>query len=172
MARGLGWFGKLAAGLLLEPEQNPGGVVYGVLVTGALIAAEGGQQETYRSVLEASLLALALYWLAHAYARSYGERLGRVEAPLLAQLARAFVHEAALLKGAALPVMALAAARLAGLGLPAGVTVALWAAGIELVVLEGLAGLQRKLPRRELLLEVSVGGLLGAGILGIRVLLH
>jgi hypothetical protein len=84
----------------------------------------------------------------------------------------ALIEEAALLKGAALPVVAMLVAWVARAGLETGVTAALWTAGVELFALEIMAGLRRRLPIRERAVETVMGAGLGGGILALRVLLH
>jgi hypothetical protein len=66
----------VALGLIdrVVPE-NPGGVIYGVIVIGALLAAESGRHEGYADTLGSALLATGLYWLAHAYAALVGGRV-------------------------------------------------------------------------------------------------
>ena len=58
----------------IEPVENPAGVIYGVLAIGALLAAESGRHESYADTLGSVLIALCLYWLAHAYADVLGHR--------------------------------------------------------------------------------------------------
>ena len=156
----------------LEPEANPSGVIYGVLAMGTLLAAEGARGETYAAVMGASVLALVLYWLAHAYARHFASRLEQPEQPGLRWIGPAVLHEAAMLKGAAMPIVAMLLSWVLRAPLSAAVTAALWTAGVELLVLELLAGLRRHLGILDIAVEVALGGILGAGVLGIRVLLH
>jgi len=155
----------------LEPEANPSGVVYGVLAIGTLIAAEGSRHETYASVISASLLALVLYWLAHAYARYFGSRLEEPSEKGVQWIGPAMLREAAMLKGASLPVVAMLLTWLARAPLSTGVVSALCTAGVELFVLELLAGLGRHLSVREITLEVAIGAVLGGGVFSIRLLL-
>ena len=159
-------------GALLEPESNPGGVVYGVLAIGTLLAAEGARRETYPAVLEASGLALVLYWLAHAYSGYFGDRAESGAAFSPRRFLHAVAHEAALLKGAVLPVAALLVAWVFRSPLSLAVTIALWTAALELVLLEVAVGVRRKLSVVELAFELSLGLLLAGGILGVRLLLH
>jgi hypothetical protein len=41
-------------------------VVYGVILVGALLAAESGVHETYLDTVLSAVIATAIYWLAHA----------------------------------------------------------------------------------------------------------
>ena len=47
----------------------------GVIVIGALLAAESGLHETYLDTFASGGIAAALYWLAHAYSDVLGRRL-------------------------------------------------------------------------------------------------
>src|ERR1039458_1864530 len=68
-----GWIGRAID--WIEPVRNPASVIYGVLAVGALLAAESGRHESYAVTLGSVLIALCLYWLAHAYADVLGHRL-------------------------------------------------------------------------------------------------
>ena len=48
--------------------SNVGGLVYGTITVAALLAAERAQRETYPETVGAVLIAIALLWVAHAYA--------------------------------------------------------------------------------------------------------
>jgi hypothetical protein len=164
------WLGRAAR--WLGPDVNPGGVIYGVLTVGTLLAAESSRRETYGAVVASSCLALALYWIADTYAHHLGNRLERPSEWTPAEIVAALAHEAALLKGALLPILATVIAWAVGANLETGVTAALWTAGVELLALEVTAGVRRRLPLREMVAETVVGASLGGGILGLRLLLH
>jgi len=86
---------------------NPGGVVYGILAIGALLAAESGEHESYLDTLASAAIAAALYWVAHAYAELLGQRLAERERLCASALARALAHDWAIMRGAALPLLAI-----------------------------------------------------------------
>jgi hypothetical protein len=100
----------------IAPADNPSAVVYGILTCGALLAAESTRKETVTEAISASAITLVLYWLAHAYSEALGERLESGHAWDAGQLLRVAGHEAALLKGAALPVVVLVVAGGLGVG--------------------------------------------------------
>jgi len=61
--------GRLGRALeVLVPSENPAAAIYGVLTIGALLTAETGLHEKYIDTVGSALIAVALYWLAHAYA--------------------------------------------------------------------------------------------------------
>ena len=93
----------------VEPEDNPSGVIYGTIAVGAVLAAESTRRETFSDTIEATVLILGLYWLAHTYATVAGDRLKARETLSLRRFWRALLHEGAIVKGAALPIAVLAA---------------------------------------------------------------
>ena len=58
---------------------NPAAAIYGVITVGALLAAEGGGHDTYAETLIALLLAISMYWIAHAYSAYAGGRFAEGE---------------------------------------------------------------------------------------------
>jgi hypothetical protein len=155
-----------------EHVENPGGIVYGVVAIGTLIAAEGARRDTHAQVIEASCLAVLLYWLAHGYARYVNARAEDPESAVLRRLGLALAHELTILIGAVVPLAALVVAWVAGTSLAAGVNIAIGVAGAEIVALEVTDAVTRKLKAKDFVVEVGTGVLLGIGILGVRLLLH
>lgn len=147
-------------------------MVYGIIVIGALLAAESGRHETYLDTIASTLLAAALYWVAHAYASLLGRRLEHQERLSAGTLMRALAHDWAIMRGAALPLLALVLAWLAGAALATAVTAALWSAVASLIAFELFAGIRSRATPRELVLEVGVGTAMGVAILVLKIILH
>lgn len=147
-------------------------MVYGIIVIGALLAAESGRHETYLDTIASTLLAAALYWVAHAYASVLGRRLELHERLSAATLIRALAHDWAIMRGAALPLLALVLAWIAGAALATAVTAALWSAIASLIAFELFAGIRSRATPSELVLEVGVGGAMGVAILLLKIILH
>ncbi len=165
-----GWVGRAID--WIEPGENPASVIYGVLAVGALLAAESGRHESYADTLGSVLIALCLYWLAHAYADVLGGRLKTHERLSAETLWRALIDEAAILAGATLPLLALALTWALGVALASGVEVALWSAVGSLIGFELLAGIRARATPSELLLDAGVGMTMGLAILALKVVLH
>jgi hypothetical protein len=156
----------------IEPEENPAGVVYGTILGGALLAAESTRHENLAEAVGATALTLVLYWAAHTYARMLGDRMESGQAWSPRQILGVAGREAALLKGAALPLIVLVVAALIGAGTADAVLAALVAAGLLLVVLEAIAGWRARLRGVELGLQVVVTAGLGVGIVLLKAVLH
>jgi hypothetical protein len=152
----------------LVPADNAAGVVYGVITVGALMAAESGRHESYLDAFASALFATLLYWLAHAYADLLGSRLETGERLTAGALGRALARDWAIVRGAAVPLLALVIAWIVGASQEAGVTAALRTAVVTVVVFELLAGIRAKSTPGELLLKAAVGVTMGLAILAVK----
>ncbi len=154
------------------PAENPAGTILGLILIGALLAAESGRRETYRAVLLSSAIAAVLYWVAHSYAGVLGARLTERRRLTVGALMRALAHDVTMIRGAAVPLIGLVVAAIAGASRETAVTVGVWSAIVSLFVFELLAGLRSGASRGELVLETCVGAAMGLGILALKVTLH
>jgi hypothetical protein len=82
------------------------------------------------------------------------------------------VHDWAIVRGAAVPLLALVIAWLVGASREAGVTAALRTAVVTIVVFELLAGVRAKSTFGELLLKATVGVTMGLVILAVKGILR
>jgi hypothetical protein len=156
----------------VEPHDNPAGVVYGTLIVGAVLATESARRETLLETVAATVLALLLYWLAHSYAQTLGERLDRQVPLSAAGIAGSLVRDRAIIRGAMIPILALLIASGAGASLSGAVLAAVWTSAATIVVFEVLAGIRAELRGTELVVQVCAGALMGLAIIGLRTLLH
>jgi predicted anti-sigma-YlaC factor YlaD len=143
-----------------------------VILSGALIAAESGTHDGYLDKVGSTALALAIYWLAHAYSTVLGRRLSDQEHLSTGALDRALAHDWPIVRGGSIPLLTLLIAWAAGASQETGVNVAVWAAIASLIAFELLAGLRTQATRRELVLEVCVGAAMGVAILALKFLAH
>ncbi|MGD0378469.1 MAG: hypothetical protein ABSC30_00655 [Acidimicrobiales bacterium] len=166
--------GGLAAAVSrwVEPEDNPSGVIYGTIAVGAVLAAESTRRETFPDTIEATVIILGLYWLAHTYATVVGDRLKMRETLSMDRLWRAFLHEGSIVKGAALPIAVLIVLWMAGVSLQAGVNAALWTSAAALAAFEIIATLRSPITGAQRITQIVLGALLGGGVLLVRVVLH
>ena len=154
------------------PSENPSGVIYGVIVIGALLAAESGRHESYLDTVASALIAAGLYWLAHAYASVLGRRLTHKERLTGRALLRALAHDWALIRGAAVPLVAILLAGATGAAQETAVTAGLWSAVASLVAFELIAGIRSRATPPEIALELAVGMAMGLAILSLKIILH
>lgn len=156
---------------MLRTAENPGGVVYGAILVGALFAAESGSHDNYAEAIASGITVAAVFWLLHAYASALGQRVARQERLTPRVLGRALVHEWAIMPGAAIPLLALVIAGLAGASLHTAENVAVWTSVACIVVFEVGAGINAGARGAELTLDAAVGAILGASILALKAML-
>jgi hypothetical protein len=151
---------------------SPERVVYGVILVGALIAAESGSHDGYFDRASSTLLALAIYWLAHSYSTVLGRRLEHQRRLTLAGLGKAMEHDWGIVRGGAIPLIALLCCWALGASQETAVNVAIWAAVGSLIAFELVAGIRARSTPRELALEVGIGVAMGLAILALKTLAH
>jgi hypothetical protein len=150
---------------------NASGAVYGTITVGALLAAETAQRETYAETIGALLLAMLLYWLAHAYASSVAHRLREQEHLTPRGFAVALIEQLPILGGAIVPLVMVAAFGIAGATLAHAVTAGLWTAAATVVGIEVTAALRAGAEGLELLAQIAIGVVLGVLVIAIRLIL-
>lgn len=153
-------------------RSNPGGLVYGTITVGALLAAESAQRETYLETVGAVVIALVLYWLAHSYAEFTARRLRRSDPLTFGALAQTMAYELSILVSAAIPLLTLLVWWLVGARLASAVTAAIWAAAAMTMLIEVAAALRAKQSGRELVVQITFGLLLGALVIAMMLVLH
>jgi len=169
-APGGDWIHRAARRIV--PTENPARVVYGIVVVGALLAAESGTHESHLDTILSALLAVAVYWLAHAYSSVLGRRLATPGRLTMGMLWRALRHEWAIVEGSAIPLVALVIAWGAGASQETAINVALWTTVAALVAFELAAAVRSDASPGELALDVSVGLAMGLAIIAMKVLLQ
>ncbi len=118
------------------------------------------------------IVALVLYWVAHAYAGFAGGRLKEGEPLTLEGLGQALLHELGLLAGAAMPLLALVLFDIAGASLASALTAGTFTAAAMVVVIELVAGIRAELTGRELIGQTALGALLGCLVIAVHAILH
>ena len=160
-----------------EPDEEPrpynyGSAVYGLITVSALLAAESATVQTYAETIVGVLLALVLFWLAHAYSEFVSWRAEAGERLTRAGITRMLRRELPILVGATPPLVAVLIAWAAGLGLGTGITIALWTSSATILVAEVVAGLQADLSGRKLAVQAVIGTAFGVLILVLKLALH
>jgi hypothetical protein len=151
---------------------NVSGMVYGTIVVGAVLAAETAQRETYAETIGGAVLAVLLYTLAHAYARSATERLREKRPLTVTGFRNALVSEFAILAGAGLPLLALILSGIAGAKLSTAIAAGLWTSVALVVLIEFVAGFRAGARGRELAVQTAVGVVLGLLVVAMRAVMH
>lgn len=159
------------AGGVIVPARNPGGVVYGIIAIGALLAAESDAHATFPETVASAFVAALLYMLAYGYAGVLGRRLASRERLTTASLLTALGDEWSIVRGACIPLAVVLVGWAVGATQHASVTAAVWAAVASVILFELIAGLRSHATPAELTFEVGMGIILGVGILVLKAVL-
>lgn len=152
---------------------DPAGLLYGGIVTAAVLATVSAHAETTEHVALATLAVLVLYWLAHVYVKTQAMQYDGDRRPIHRRIGEAARHESSVLKGGipALTVYAVGGLLL-GLDRATAAVVAL-DFSVAFLVLVGYLGAHRAgMPWRQALIEAAAAGMLGGLAVFAKTLLH
>jgi hypothetical protein len=153
-------------------SRHPAGILYGVIITGAVISATAGHETSARRIVATTLFVLGVYWLADVYVRAFAHQFRQGRDTLLHRLAAAGRHESSVLLGGvpALGVFTIATAL--GMSSSTAADLALWLTVLVLATLAYLAARYADAPVREALIESALAGMLGILMIVSKSLLH
>lgn len=154
------------------PIADANDVVYGLLLIGAVLAGESGKHDTFAETVGATIVASVLAWLAHAYSTLLSRRLIRGAGITRDGVREALARDVILLRGGAVPLVALVVSWALGLSEQTGVTVAIVAVVATIVALEVLAAVASHASPSELLIDGCFGLALGLAIFLLKIVLH
>jgi hypothetical protein len=151
---------------------NPAAGVYGLVTEGALLSAESAQRQTYADTVEAVVIALSIYWLAHSYAEFTALRLEHGTGLKLTDLGRTMMRELFIVAGALVPLVTVLVWWAAGGPLTSAVEAAVWASAVMIVVVEAIVGVVAGLKGREFAAQLMMGAVLGFLVIALNFVLH
>jgi hypothetical protein len=163
---------KSLAVRVLVPKENLADAIYGLILGGALMAAESALPESHLDVVGSVAITLSVYWLADAYAFALSRRVESGKRLSLRSLREGLAHTVSVVQGAIVPELALLIGWVVGASSRASLSAAVWSTVIALIALELLAGVRAKAGAVELVLDCCVGAGIGASVLLLRALLH
>lgn len=151
---------------------NTGGILYGTIMVGALLAAESARQQNYADTVGAVVIAMGLYWLVHAYTGYTERRVERSQPFTLRGLGRALAQELMILAGGVLPLVALLLCWAAGASLSTAVNAGVYTSAAIIVLVEVGAAVRAELSGGELVAQISFGAFFGLVVIVLNVLLR
>jgi hypothetical protein len=151
---------------------NPGGLVYGTILSATLISAEYAKAEKYGRALGGIVIAEIVYWLALSYSEFAGERAKTGDAFDFKGFFRSAKHELAVVLSGIPPFLVIVACWIAGATLSTALTLGVYTAAGMIVLSELVIGISTEETGRELVVDLLVGVLFGILVVAIKVLLH
>ncbi|GAA2744585.1 hypothetical protein GCM10009868_22800 [Terrabacter aerolatus] len=156
----------------LIARRNPSGLLYGAIITGAVMSATAGHAPSTVRVVVASVFVLVVYWLADVYVRAFADQFDHGRSPLPRRLLLAARHESRVLLGGVPAVVLALVASILGAGTELAVDLALWLTVVELGAVGYLAARLVGADRRAAVGESLAAALLGLGMVLAKTLLH
>ncbi|HSR22110.1 MAG TPA: hypothetical protein VLW53_01055, partial [Candidatus Eisenbacteria bacterium] len=166
---GLTRAGGAATGPLrrLDLERGASGAIYGTIITASTMVGVAEGVHHPRQIAVTVAVTLVLYAIAHAYSNVLGSPGGR--APSWGAFARELASEGPMLTACLLPLVVMAVLSLLGAGLDLAVEVALLSAVVTLFAWGLVAARRAHSGAVPQLLSAAAFGLVGLGIVGLRV---
>jgi hypothetical protein len=151
---------------------NPGGLVYGTILSATLISAEYAKAEKYPGALGSIVLAEIIYWLALSYSEFAGDRVTTGEPFEFKGFWRSARHELAVVLSGIPPFIVIVVCWIVGATLSTALTLGVYTAAGMIVLAELVIGISTEETGRELVVDVIVGVVFGILVVAVKVLLH
>jgi len=153
-------------------SRHPSGLLYGVIITGAVISATAGHDTSDRRIVASTLFVLGVYFLADVYVRVFAHQFREGRDPLRHRIAAAASHESGVLLGGVPALGTFAVATALGVTPSTAADIALWVTVIVLGSIAYLAARYAGSPVREAFVESALAGMLGILMVVSKSLLH
>jgi len=153
-------------------EGNPAGLLYGAILTGAVMSATAGHVATAYGVIGPCLFVVAVYWLADIYVRVFAGPFRDGRSPLSHRLRAAAGHESRVLLGGVPALVLLVVTSLVGVKDSLAVDLALWLTVVELGGVAYIAGRYVGSSRAAAFRESLAAALLGVLMVVAKSFLH
>jgi VIT1/CCC1 family predicted Fe2+/Mn2+ transporter len=153
-------------------SRHPAGILYGAIITGAVISATAGHETSARRIVATTLFVLGVYWLADVYVRAFAHQFREGRDTLTHRLAAASRHESGVLLGGVPALGTFTIATALGMSSSTAADLALWLTVVVLGALAYLAARYAGAPIREALAEAALAGMLGILMIVSKALLH
>ncbi len=153
-------------------RTDPGGLLYGAIVTAAVLAAVSAHDDDSTRVVLTTAVFLVVYWMAHIYISTLSTQFGGDSRVFLPRLAEAARHETGVLKGGLPALVVYVVSYLVGGDVSDAATVAVSFSVVLLMGFGYLGAHRAGLRGRAMLGEVAAGAFFGVLIVIGKSLLH
>jgi hypothetical protein len=153
-------------------KSHSGGLLYGAVVTAAVLVTVGGHGSSAGKVVLAWVIVLGTYWLTHVYVVTWQGQFEGDTRPLPVRLASGAGHEATVLMGGVPAMVVFLAATLAGVDSFEAERLALYSTVVLLGVLGYVGAHFTGRSRAHSWLEALGAALLGLVMVAAKSLLH
>ena len=159
-----------AAGWLASTD--PAGLLYGAIVSAAVLATVSAHAEDFESVALATGIVLVVYWMSHVYIDTLSRQFDGDARHFLLRLRTAATHESSVLKGGLPAIAVYVAVDALGAGAGTAATAAVYFSVVLLAAVGYLGARRAGLRGRATLLETAGAAAFGVLIVSAKTLLH
>jgi hypothetical protein len=156
----------------LIARGNPAGLLYGAIITGAVMSATANHAPSTARVVVAAVFVLSVYWLADVYVRAFADQFTHAGSPLPRRMVAAVRHESRVLLGGVPAIVVVVVASLLGADTALAVNLALWLTVAELGVVGYLGARSGGSSPRTAFRESLAAALLGVVMVFAKTFLH
>ena len=156
----------------LIARGNPAGLLYGAIITGAVMSATANHVPSTGRVVGAAIFVLVVYWLADVYVRAFSDQFIHAGSPLPRRMADAVRHESRVLLGGVPALVVVLVATLLGADTALAVNLALWLTVVELGAVGYLGARAVGSSPRTAFRESLAAALLGVVMVAAKTFLH
>ena len=153
-------------------SADPAGLLYGAIVSAAVLATVSAHAEAHLYVGVATALVLVVYWMAHVYIRTLSRQFEGDDRRFLVRLRTSSTQETSVLKGGVPAILVFVAAGLAGAETDTAAAVAVYFSVLLLAAVGYLGAHQAGAHGRVLWFEVAGAASFGVLIVAAKTLLH
>jgi hypothetical protein len=153
-------------------SADPAGLLYGAIVSAAVLAAISAHADGSEYVAVSTALILVVYWLGHVYINTLTRQFEGDTRQFLSRLRTSLVHESSVLKGGLPAVVVYVAFAATGAAISTAAAVAVYFSIGLLAVVGYLGARQAGLHGRAMLLEMAGAAAFGVLIVTAKTLLH
>ena len=151
--------------------RHPSSILYGIIITGAVMSATAGGDATARRIVAATPFVLGVYWLADVYVRAFAQQFREGRQPLGHRIVAAASHESGCCS-AAFPRWRVRHRHRAGASPGLAADVALWLTVVLLGSIAYLAARYAGSTVRDAVVEAALAAALGILMIVSKSLLH
>ena len=151
---------------------DPAGLLYGAIVSAAVLSAVSAHGEDSTHVALATAMVLVVYWMAHVYINTLSRQFGGDRRHFMMRLRTASAHELSVLKGGLPAILVYVVTDASGADIDTAATAAVYFSVVLLAAVGYLGAHQAGLRGRALLLEVAGAASFGLLIVAAKALLH
>ena len=153
-------------------RADPAGLLYGAIVSAAVLATVSAHATGSTFVVVATALVLVVYWMAHVYINTLSRQFAGDTRHFLLRLRTSSAHETAVLKGGVPAIVVYTVASWSGLTISSAAAVAVYFSVVLLGAVGYLGAHQAGLRGRIVVLEVAGAASFGLLIVAAKTLLH